>query len=279
MATRKSSPKHRSGTLNVVFHGTFVYQRDTKANHITAWIPTIDQHVYRAGNWLAETELLNGNYRLEGVAKDGRGTFDPARNLILKRPRIKPDEGRMHAKLILPWPKTITSLRVATVAREFLQPSDELEGNSDPQHIATVQVFTYPFEDDTKLKLADYKLQPTGGHYWEPVFTEDSINLHIFSAEDHYEQPSLAITDFGKCAELFGYKLKLLQSAPTSAVHDTDTPKGIDRQETEDLAPRTLRMALLGRLVKQKGNANQAWYGEDALDGNPLGCGDFICGD
>ena len=27
------------------------------------------------------------------------------------------------------------------------------------------------------------------------------------------------------------------------------------------------------------GNANQAWYGEDALDGNPLGCGDFICGD
>jgi hypothetical protein len=278
MDNGKNSQQQRSGTLNVIFHGTVVYQRDAGAAQITAWIPKVDpEHVYRAGNWLAETDLQAGHYRLEGVETDATGVFVPEKNLILKPPRRTPDEDQIHAKLIFPWPKTITSLRVAPVERKFFEHADDLVGESDQQHVAAVQVFTYDFEDDTKLKLANAKLKPSGGHYWEPVFTGDTINLHVFSAEDHYEQPSLAIQDFGKSAELFGYEVKLLRSLPMSGVHDTDTPKGVDPKETEDLAPRTLRLALLGRLVKGSGNANQAWYGDDALDGDPGACGGFAC--
>lgn len=278
MDSGSNSQQQRSGTLNVILHGALLYQRDEKANQITAWIPKLDpEHAYRAGNWLAETELRPGHYRLEGVENGGTGIFDPARNLILRPPPRKPDEDQIFANLIFPWPKTITSLRVAKVQRNLFEHSDELVGESNQQNAATLQIFSYDFRDDTKLKLADAKLKPTGGHYWEPVFTGDYINLHIFAGEDHYEQPSGAVEEFGKCAEMFGYNIRLLRPVPASGVDDTEPPEGVAAEETEDLAPRTLRMALLGRLVTQKGDANQAWFGDDALDGNPGACWDFVC--
>ena len=42
------------------------------------------------------------------------------------------------------------------------------------------------------------------GHYWEPVLTDGHINLHIFSAEDHFHKPSNAEEDFNKCVDLLG---------------------------------------------------------------------------
>jgi hypothetical protein len=36
-------------------------------------------------------------------------------------------------------------------------------------------------------------------------------------------------------------------------------------------------MARLGRLVGQNGDTNLAWYGNDALDGDPQSCAGFIC--
>jgi hypothetical protein len=278
MSNGTNSQPNRSGILNVIFHGTFVFQRDEKAERITAWIPKLDpEHVYRAGSWLAETELQRGHYQLEGVETGGTGIFDPARNLILNPPPHEPDEAEIHAHLTLPWPKTVTSLRIATISRRFFRAADELVDDRESQHAAAVQVFTYDFQDDNRLKLADCTLKPSGGHYWEPVYVGNYVNLHIFSAEDHYEQPSLAIDDFGKTAGLFGFKLSLRKSLPMSGVRDNETPEGVDPKETEDLAPRTLRLALLGRLMKQGGNANLAWYGNDALDGDPGACSGFIC--
>ena len=60
---------------------------------------------------------------------------------------------------------------------------------------------------------------------------------------------------------------------PSGIPVDGPLPRGVTIPETEDLAARTQRMARLGRLVSQTGDANLAWYGNDALDGNPEGCG------
>lgn len=331
------------GTLNVILHGVFVFQpddSDLNDKKIIAWVPKLEpQHVYRAGNWLGETELQPGRYELKGVKPSLKSRFDPKPNLILKSLPKEPDAEKLHAKLIFDLPETITSLRVANfpltsfdfegkegkeLARLQHAPADfraklgkELANiphsshnfafalpakNSNSQPMATLQVFTYSFEDDAALMLkanpaGDPKLKAnvTGdlrkwqnrnknlkGHYWEPVFTGNYINLHIFSTEDHDEAPSEgkglshAYEDFNTCAELFGYKLRLKLDAPpavASGVKDTELPPGVDAKETEDLAPRTLRMARLGRLVKEKGNADQAWYGDDGLNGHPGACG------
>ena len=276
MANLKALQKADGGILNVIFHGTFVFQRNKEAKQITAWVPRLDHHVYRAGNWLAETELKHGRYMLRGVETSGEGEFDPARNVILEPPPTVPTLEDVHAQLIFPWPKKITSLRLATIPLVDFDPPDEVEGNLDPQHLASVQIFAYDFRDDTLLKLTNGKLLPTRGHYWEPAFVQDNnpyINLHIFSAEDHYEQPSLAYEDFNTCVELFDYDLELKHAAPVCGVQGIQPPEGVDLEETEDLAPRTLRMALVGRMVKQDDNATHAWYGDDALNGNPHACG------
>jgi len=68
-------------------------------------------------------------------------------------------------------------------------------------------------------------------------------------------------------------QLELTGTLRASAIpNDSHLPAGVAAEETEDLAPRTLRMARLGRLVTLNGDANLAWYGNDALDSDPSAC-------
>jgi len=256
--------------LNVMLHGTFAFIRDEGAKQILALIPDIGHHVCRAGSWLAETELLEGNeYELTGV-KTGDGTFDPQRNLIVKFQK-RPDRPQPLATLKFPRPKQIASLRVAEIPRTSFRHPEELASTSDTQHLPTLHVFTYDIENENKLFL---KTANGGGHYWEPVFNGNYVNLHIFSAEDHFEGPSNAVEDFKKCAELLGLQLEFTGTLRASEIpNDSHLPPGVAAEETEDLAPRTMRMARLGRLVTRNGDANLAWYGNDALDSNPAACG------
>jgi hypothetical protein len=46
-----------SGILNVLLHGAFAFTDDRESKHILALMPRLKEHVYRAGSWLAETEL------------------------------------------------------------------------------------------------------------------------------------------------------------------------------------------------------------------------------
>jgi hypothetical protein len=103
------------------------------------------------------------------------------------------------------------------------------------------------------------------------------VNLHIFSTEDHYGQPFQA-TDFNQCVKLVGAKVKLGLNASyqTDRIDPNEPPDGVADQETEDLAPRTHRMARLGRLIARNGEANQAWYKDDALETGTPECGHFI---
>jgi len=272
----------------VFFHGTFVFRDDQKHNVIEAVIPKIDHHVYLAGTWLGETALRKGDYELNGVAT-GKGTFD--RSLNLSPPVSKSKSGSnshpVHATLRLPRPDKITSLSVTKVPFNSFDNAAGLKPKGRPQQIPTLQVFTYRIEDANNLllKLQQNKSQQdksqqdkTGpGHYWEPVFNGDVINLHIFSAEDHCDGPPKVPVDFVTCMNIIGSQLTLTRIHPTSGISEDETlPAGVIPEETEDLEPRTRRMARLGRLLRENGDLNQAWYKNDALDKQQPTCGSYV---
>src|SRR6185503_11012727 len=57
---------------------------------------------------------------------------------------------------------------------------------------ATVQVLTYDFENDARLRLGDHPWEPV--LEWDPVLNESVVNLHVFSepernlTDDHLRQ-------------------------------------------------------------------------------------------
>jgi hypothetical protein len=265
-----------AGTLNVLLHGTFAYNEEPEG--ITAFIPKIKHHVYRAGHWLGETDLASGIYKLEGVRDlatlgETGARFDASNNLIIGS--LPDKKNAAHATLNLGKPRAITSLRVARIHNEDFKPEEarkELLSKSHTQHIATLQIFTYDIEDEASLRLQS--TDATGGHYWEPVFSGNFVNLHIFSEEDHHDQPSYNADDLLSALEVLGSTIKDVKVGKTKRIEpDVTLPDGVRPEETEDLAPRTKRMARLGRLVLQNGDPNQAWCSNDALDEDPPACG------
>jgi hypothetical protein len=265
--TNQDSQPNQRPVLNVLLHGAYAFVR--RAGTIQALIPAMQHHVFRAGNWLGETELRSGvTYELRGAT---RGSDDFPRDLNVFVQTHFPADTCAHTKLIFPTPKKIWSLRVAEVPLNAFNPRQDLQGNNDPQHVPTLQVFSYDFEDQNKLFL---RASRGHGHFWEPVLRGSYINLHIFSAEDHFARLSNSEQDFNKCVELLGSNLRMnTRLVPSGPSRTAEFPPGVCEEETEDLATRNQRLTRLGRLIAAKGDANLAWYGNDALDGNPAGCG------
>jgi len=264
--------------LNVILHGTFAYIDKKGVDFIDALIPLPNpqdgvDHVFRAGNWLGETELRPGTYKLEGVDQ-GSDSLDDDKNLIFENgcPRRPRNPSKEYARLILPRPDKISSLRLSKVELET-KPAN-LKGN----HGAALQVFTYSIASESELrlqKLTDDEQAPLPGHYWEPVVTGGFASLQIFSAEDHPDDPAHTRRAFLNTASLLGVPdgdIDLKEVHRAVGIKDDDLPPGLIAEETEDLAARTLRMARLGRLRRQHADLDQAWYGNEALDGDPDAC-------
>jgi hypothetical protein len=271
-----NSPK-----LNVILHGTFAYIDDEDVDFIDALIPLpkpddgVD-HVFRAGNWLGETELRPGTYKLEGV-KPGADQLDERSNLIFRNGCVRRplDPARVHARLIFPRPQKIWSLRLAKVDLKTRPPY--LKGDQG----AALQVFTYEIDSDPLMrlqKISDDEKEVLTGHYWEPVFTGNYASLHFFSAEDHPDDPAHTSRVFQATSALLGITdIELNEVHRARGIEDKDLPPGVIAEETEDLAARTLRIARLGRLRRQNADLNQAWYGNEALDGDPDACLSQAC--
>ena len=101
--------------------------------------------------------------------------------------------------------------------------------------------------------------------------------MHIFSAEDHSDGPSNAADDFNTCMDLIRSKLRLTRPCPANGIEpDKILPGDATAEETEDLAPRTARLARLGRLLSQNGDLNRARSNNDALDKIPPGCCSYV---
>ena len=274
--------------LNVILHGTFAYIDKEGVDSIEALIPLPEpddgvDHVFRAGNWLGETELRAGTYQLKGVTP-GTGGLDETRNLVFRNgcsPQVVRDRKSVYARLILPRPGKISSLRLAQVDLKT-RPSNLAGNQGTPVQGAALQVFTY---EDSDPLLGVYRISEDGnetllggGHYWEPAFTNNYASLHIFSAEDHPDDPGHTSRVFQKTSALLGVTdIQLKEVHRARGINVEDLPTGVIPEETEDLAARTLRIARLGRLFRQKADLDQAWYGNEALDGDPDACLCQVC--
>jgi len=146
----------------------------------------------------------------------------------------KKRDGEIFATLRFPKPEDIKSLRVGEIpAAEFVRRADLVPPDAEEYYIATLQVFTYIVEDENRVALLGVNGNP--GHYWEPVVQRRPrrgggdgrfINLHIFSSEDHPEEPNQK-SDLEQLVALLGADVRL---------EDTFTyqPGGIGPYNPED---------------------------------------------
>jgi hypothetical protein len=253
------------GTLNVILHGVFTSVVDRDGT-ITVYIPNMgSEHVYKAGNWLAETTLQQSDFTLEGVVKAAtRQTFRPDQNIALKNARISDPNccDRVYATLHFPTPRSITSLGRLTV------PPGAIAGASvgmlDPKsggQSATVQVLTYDFSSDANLRLGD--------HPWEPVLDNGFVNLHVFAEADRSVEEDHIRHAFQMSMGLFtGVDLSLqLQTSPADhAAEQAEIPDGVHPFEVRGLIERQNWLTVMGRAIKEHRDLNGLWADPTAFN-------------
>jgi hypothetical protein len=274
-------------TLNVIFHGTFLFCKNKEEENqpIHVYLPNVPSHVFRAGNWLAETVIAPGIYQLEGVKKGSIDLGLDKNNLIIAGGRAHAQGQPWYAKLILPQPKEYCTPRTAPVDRKlFTDPNGNPISALPPDMIyhdkmGTLTIFTYEFEKDEDLILS--RVDDSGRpHSWEAAFSGEppTVNLHVFAAhevEEGLEEPESAFTFTMK---LFAKPpLALGRTNMRSKLDVHQLPTGVIREECEDLAPRLQRMARLGRKRKDGADLVESWSISDALDDEPSACACSYC--
>jgi len=272
-----------------MFHGTFVF--DFHDDDLDVLIPEVEGHVYRAGSWLGETELICGEdhdhgagkhegpdtYTLSGVEDGSVSTLPLEHNLMLHETLVKDVDSRLYAKIRMPLPDRITTPRrghLENNAENFEHA--ELLPKDYQDYLGTLQIFTYRFERDNALRLSCHPEHTL----WEPAFSGGAVTLHLFAAPEHLhlmpplnERKSHVQDAFLKCMELFEDMPLRIAKLPTNNEFDpADVPSGAIPEETEDLAPRIRRFAQLGRMRKDERDLNLVWFPSDAYDGDPGGC-------
>jgi hypothetical protein len=167
-----------AGSLYVFLHGLTVISEAGKPGfEFEIVLPRIHDHVYRAGNWLQESDialgstlrlvgLKGGTLRLSGsnVALPLSGVSlqppSPARAVTLLMPRPKTGLGLLRAKM----PNLVTTSAGTPVADE----------------VATAQLLVYDFDDENSLALEGAQ-KSDHSHEWEPHSIGGAVSLHIVS--------------------------------------------------------------------------------------------------
>src|SRR5262245_29871520 len=91
--TEKSMRQGSPGKLNVILHGLFAFDQNDK--EIVAYIPNLgSEHLYKAGNWLAETNLEErADLELKGVDSTKLGRKDIDQFSAEDRQSLKVEKG------------------------------------------------------------------------------------------------------------------------------------------------------------------------------------------
>lgn len=173
--------------LYVILHGLTVVR--PRANEIEVVLPRIPGHVYRTGNWHAETSIAPKSVlRLQGVTA-GRAAF-PWDGMIYLPDAVLTSRKRA-ATIWLPNPDHVLGLACATLTSLPFSPTTQPPTNlafvaktSDDKYkftkVATAHVLIY----DNYASENDVLLE---GHYWEPRPTGGAISLHIISTSEEPE--------------------------------------------------------------------------------------------
>lgn len=206
-------------------------------------------------------------FELKGV-DPGNQKLSPKYNLLF--PRTQPLAGNLNstlrAVLLLPKPKSIsTTLRVAI---PFASDAQGLPPDYEGQ-VGTLQIFTYHFQDDAALKLAGSR----GNQFWEPIFSGDTVNLHIYAEPETDQGLSHSLEAFQALTSLVvGVDLPLPRTRLQSSLDEDKLPEGVVSEEMEDLAPRITRLSQLGRMHKESRDLNRTWFRSEAFGEEPPAC-------
>jgi len=267
----KGSP----GKLNVILHGLFAFFQD---DELTAYIPNLgSEHVYKAGNWLAETNLAeHSDLRLERV-KPGTNRLRPDHNLLLQgsvhAAMNTLENHSVYATLRLPYPTyPVRSLGRLIVPAGAIGGDDKkrIIGFSDSRDLrcATVQVLTYDFASDADLRLGD--------HPWEPSLENGYVNLHVISEPEKAPMQDHIRHAFQATMALFvGVDLALRQTMRSGDLEEEkkERPAGVHELELQGLIRRQRWLTALRRGIKDSRDLNGIWDDPTAFDGgDPDSC-------
>lgn len=251
--------------LNVIFHGLCVFVE--RKTDIAVFLPNMgDEHVYRAGTWLAETSLKRGSeFVLDGV-KSGRALFDRQKYLFI--PNLRRSRKQPFVRMTFPRPLEIFQLRPVTL-------QDKLSGATasklPSREWATQTVFRYEVGDLGALRL--------GEHPWVPAFVGDTANLHIYAEPEVGQDLGHSRREFEKGVELFKDVSLTLNTVPlVPPVEKENLPKGVSAVELDDLIPRSRRLALMGRFQKTARSLDLVWDDTEPFGGSPSACGNVSGG-
>ena len=294
------------GILQVFFHGTFVF--DFHTDYIDVLIPEVDEHVYRVGSWLGETELQCGEphgdephggdhgameetmahgghqngisgpdvFELKGVEPGSKTTLPEQHNLMFSVPLPANVDDLLRARIRVPLPDSISTPRRGILAANGFSDPALLRRLGYFGELGTIQIFTYHFQNDNALSLTCHP----GHSLWEPAFAGDTLGLHIFAAPEEFHvlpshtgrQSSHIQNAFAHCMAVLGQSLTMDRLPDQNVFERGDLPEGALPEETEDLAPRLRRLRQLGRMRKDNRDLNQLWFASEAFDGDPDGC-------
>lgn len=237
-----NQPTTSPNTLNVVFHGAFVFA--LREDFIEVLTPQTDGHAHYAGPWkeggLHPLKKLpnDGSYELKydsdgGAHAPAAPTFDPVKSIIVNTPLAKDYQNKVQSSWKLPFPsKPIATLqRVSILAgnitgRELIPPGLV----HIPEEVSTVWVFIYDLKGSTP--------RVEGLPEWVPETGVPVVNLHVFAEETHRWLPQRAIAhpqeEFQKLTELMDFG----RVVPPGFGY---VPREIPLVEPNDELPRGLR--------------------------------------
>jgi len=210
MAKATSAP--RSGTLNVISHGTKAILLDGTIRYI---IPDVDDYSIVAGTFLGEQPLKKGSsYRLQGVkpASGPEARISTGANIFLVGVSLQPNAA-VFCELDLPIPASFRSVRSTDIKPGwFPTPPPSFQFAAQ---IALVHVLSYDFDDAASLAILD---RDNAKFSWEPEFdsTTKTVNLHVYS--DPLGDALPKVPAFTTLTTLFGQKVPLDLSAVGSFV-------------------------------------------------------------
>jgi hypothetical protein len=258
-------------SLNVIFHGLCVFV--ARKTGLEVLLPDLSpEHVFRAGVWLAETNIQRGaTLTLEGVAP-GNAIFERRKNLMVlpeKSDHFPRSSAVPYATIALPRPGKIYSLRpvVLTPGVDLIGSASSAVYLRDDGKVwqSTVQALHYDVRNENRLALAN--------HRWIPAFVNGVANLHIFAEPETPQPIGHSITEFGEGSAMFqGLDLRRARASIVPEFDAKDLPPGICSEELEDLIPRTKRMGFLGRYKTSGEDPGLAWDDQDLFGGDPTAC-------
>ena len=242
--------------VRVFLHGLMaLYEKPDEILALLVDVPST--HVFRAGDWCAESTLRSGAYRLTGVKPgDGTAHLKPENNVHLGEIPFPWALFRAAQSVIsFPRPKEIRSLRKIPVV-----PSSDFKGSDQGRsasvsNMATVQLLTFDTDDITRVLLGDHDWRPPASH------DEEFVNLHIYAEEDTIRDgaPQHAVDSFAQIMQQFAQldiQLTEPKNIPEFDATEEKLPSDVHPSETDDLSSRQNRLARLGKKIREKSHGS-----------------------